>query len=91
MRAVVFSSQAKKDYDNWLENNRKTFIKIAQIINDIDRNPYGGLGKPEPLKHELAGFWSRRINYKDRLVYKITSFNEIYIWHELNQIQNNVK
>jgi len=79
MKPIVFASQAKKDYDDWAKSNKKTFIKIAQIINDIDRNPYGGIGKPEPLKHELAGFWSRRINNKYRLVYKITPLNEIYI------------
>jgi toxin YoeB len=57
----------------------KTFRKITQLIQDIDRSPFGGIGKPEPLKHELAGFWSRRINSRDRLIYQISVQNEIVI------------
>jgi toxin YoeB len=69
MRAVIFAPTARKDYETWAHSNIKIFEKINEFINDIDHNPYTGLGKPEPLKHELAGFWSRRINAKDRLVY----------------------
>ncbi len=79
MKPIIFASQAKKDYDDWAKSNKKIFIKIVLIINAIDRNPYEGIGKPEPLKHELAGYWSRRINNKDRIVYTITPLNEIYI------------
>jgi toxin YoeB len=49
------------------------------LIQDIDTHPYTGIGKPEPLKYELAGFWSRRINYSDRIVYQISSKNEIIV------------
>ena len=79
MRAVVFASQAKKDYEYWAKHNEIIFIKITKIITNIDLQPYEGIGKPEPLKHELAGFWSRRISKKDRLVYCISADNEIYI------------
>lgn len=79
MRTVIFGSVAQKDYEQWSYNNIKIFVKINMLISDIDKNPYVGLGKPEPLKHELAGFWSRRINSKDRLVYQISPQNEILI------------
>ena len=79
MRPVVFASIAQKDYEKWSHSNIKIFEKINVLIFDIDHRPYSGLGKPEPLKHELAGFWSRRINTKDRLVYQISPHNEIII------------
>ena len=79
MRAILFYSEAKKDFENWKKIDKKTFQKIAQLIQDIDRSPFHGIGKPEPLKHDLAGFWSRRINSKDHLVYQISSQNEIII------------
>ena len=79
MRAVIFASIARKDYEAWAHSNIKIFGKINELINDIDHHPYTGLGKPEPLKYELASFWSRRINAKDRLVYQISPKNEIII------------
>lgn len=79
MKPVIFASQAKIDYEELSRRNSKTFKKIIELICDIDRQPYNGLGKPEPLRHELAGFWSRRINHKDRLVYQISHKQEIYI------------
>ncbi|MBI4931557.1 MAG: Txe/YoeB family addiction module toxin [Bacteroidetes bacterium] len=79
MRTVVFASQAKKDFDELAERNPKTFRKILSLIQDIDKNPFAGIGKPEPLRHQLAGFWSRRINHTDRLVYQISPQNEIVI------------
>ena len=79
MRPILLASVAQKDYKKQAQNNTKVFIKINELINDIDLHPYSGLGKPEPLKHELAGFWSRRITAKDRLVYQISPKNEIII------------
>ncbi len=79
MRPVVFASRAQKDYDKWAKSDKKTFEKINGLISDVDTHPFTGLGKPEPLKHELAGYWSRRINSKDRLVYQISPQNEIVI------------
>ena len=79
MRPVVLASVAQKDYEKWALTNTRIFNKINELIDDIDRHPYSGLGKPEPLKHEFASYWSRRINSKDRLVYQISSHNEIII------------
>lgn len=56
MRPVLLASVAQKDYEKWAQSNVKVFGKINELITDIDLHPYSGLGKPEPLKHELAGF-----------------------------------
>lgn len=79
MKVVVFHSQAAKDFDYWKTTDKKIFRKIQELILDIDRNPFQGIGKPEPLKHQLTGFWSRRINSTHRLVYQISEKNEIVI------------
>lgn len=79
MRPVVFASRAMKDYEEWAARDRKIFLKIVNLIKEIDSHPFTGTGKPEPLKHELHGYWSRRINQKDRLVYRITSDDELFI------------
>ncbi len=68
---ISFSSNAFKDFQYWQKTDKKIFIKITSLIKDIERTPFSGLGKPEPLKHELSGFLSRRINQEHRLVYKI--------------------
>lgn len=68
----IWSDKAWGDYLNWQKKDKKTFDKINKLIKDIDRNGESeGIGKPEPLKGDLSGFWSRRINEKDRLVYRI--------------------
>jgi len=70
----VWSDKAWDDYLDWQKNDKKTFEKINKLIKDIDRNGESeGIGKPEPLKGDLSGFWSRRINEKDRLVYRIVN------------------
>ena len=66
-----FSNKAWDDYLYWLSEDKKILKKINELILDIERNGNSGLGKPEPLKHELSGFWSRRINDVHRLVYSI--------------------
>lgn len=66
-----WSDEAWDDYLYWQKQDKKTLKKINDIIKDIDRNPYIGIGKPEPLKHELQGFWSRHIDSTNRLVYRI--------------------
>lgn len=68
----------RNDYIYWQTEDRKTFRKINQLIENIARNGYEGVGKPEALNGNLAGFWSRRIGDKDRLNYKIDNEN-IYI------------
>ena len=74
----IFTENAWIDYGYWETEDRKTLKKINNLIKDIDRNKNEGIGKPEPLTGNLAGFWSRRINEKDRLIYKIDEQN-IYI------------
>ena len=66
-----FTDNAWKDYVYWEAEDWKTLMRINRIIDDISRNGNSGIGKPEPLSGELAGFWSRRINDKDRLIYRI--------------------
>ena len=70
-RRIVFEPGAFEDFNEWVKLDKKLYKKIVELIKDIDRSPFTGLGKPEPLKHELAGFWSRRINEEHRLVYTI--------------------
>ena len=67
----LFTDNAWKDYVYWETEDRKTLRRINRLIDDISRNGNSGIGKPEPLSGELAGFWSRRINDKDRLIYRI--------------------
>ncbi|HML04941.1 MAG TPA: Txe/YoeB family addiction module toxin [Methanobacterium sp.] len=74
----TFSDFAWEDYVQWQLEDRKTLKKINELIKDIERNGYEGIGKPEPLKHGLTGYWSRRITDKDRLVYRIID-ETIYI------------
>ena len=67
----LFTDTGWEDYTFWLENDTKTLKRIHRLLKDIDRSPFGGLGKPEPLKFDLTGYWSRRINEADRLIYKV--------------------
>lgn len=67
---LVFSSHAWEDYLYWQNANKKILKRINLLIRDIQRSPYEGIGKPEPLKHGLSGYWSRRINDEHRIVYK---------------------
>ena len=67
----LWSDNAWEDYLYWQTQDKKTLKRINQLLKDIDRNGYEGLGKPEPLKYELQGFWSRRIDDEHRLVYRI--------------------
>ena len=71
MRNIVFEPQAFQDFNNWAREDKKIYSKIVGLIDDILRNPFGGIGKPEPLKYELKGCWSRRITDEHRLVYRI--------------------
>ncbi len=72
MRRVVFEASAFEDFVDWAATDKKIYAKIATLIRDIQRSPFTGLGKPEPLRHELRGYWSRRITQEHRLVYKVT-------------------
>jgi toxin YoeB len=70
---LVFSDRAWEDYLYWQETDRQKVRRIHQLLKEISREPHTGLGKPEPLKHALAGFWSRRIDGEHRLVYRVTA------------------
>ncbi len=76
---ITFSSHAWEDYTTWLKEDRKMLVKINQLIKDIQRTPYEGIGKPEALKYDLAGYWSRRIDREHRLVYKVENDTVIII------------
>ncbi len=67
---ITFSKNAWEDYVSWLTEDTKILRKINPLIKDIQQTPFEGLGKPEPLKYDLAGFWSRRIDREHRLVYQ---------------------
>ena len=68
---LLFSPQAWEDYQYWIQSDKKVLKKINELLKEISRNPYSGIGKPEPLKHALSGYWSRRITDEHRLVYRI--------------------
>ena len=75
---VLFAEQGWEDLTYWFEHDRKIAKRIIRLIRDIERDPFEGLGKPEPLKHDLSGFWSRRITDEHRLVYSVEQ-NQILI------------
>ncbi|MCC8162004.1 MAG: Txe/YoeB family addiction module toxin [Lachnospiraceae bacterium] len=70
MSKILFAEDAWEEYQYWLTQDRKTMKKINALLKEIQRTPFEGSGKPEPLKGDLSGMWSRRINEKDRLVYR---------------------
>lgn len=69
MKSVEFDPNALEDLTWWVQQDRKTALRILKLIKEIQRTPFVGTGKPEPLKHELQGCWSRRITQEHRLVY----------------------
>ena len=71
MRIIAFERSAFEDFIEWSILDKKIYKRIVSLILDILRQPFIGIGKPEPLKHELKGYWSRRINEEHRLVYKV--------------------
>ena len=71
MRKIIFDRNAIEDLKYWVKADRKKAIKILELIDVSSKNPFEGIGKPEPLKYELKGCWSRRINREHRLVYEV--------------------
>ena len=69
---LMFSEHAWEDYLYWQENDPKILARINTLIKEIKRSPFSGIGKPEPLKHALNGYWSRRINDEHRIVYSVS-------------------
>jgi toxin YoeB len=75
---IIFDKLAIKELAEWKSLNKQIYERIVKLIKDIQINPFDGIGKPEPLKYDKQGYWSRRINKEHRLVYKITE-NSIII------------
>jgi toxin YoeB len=71
VRSVEFDSAAFDDLSWWAQHDRNQAIRIIRLVGDTQRDPFSGVGRPEPLKHELAGCWSRRIDQEHRLVYQV--------------------
>jgi toxin YoeB len=72
MRIIAFHQAAFEQYSDWALGDKKTFERLKRLIAETARTPFAGIGKPEPLKRELKGYWSRRITDEHRLVYKAT-------------------
>ena len=68
---LSFSDEGWDDCQHWVNNDHKTLKRLNELIEECRRNPFKGTGKPEPLKQDLRGWWSRRINGEDRLVYRV--------------------
>jgi toxin YoeB len=68
---LIFSENAWEDYLYWQNTDRNMLKRVNSLIKEIQRSPFEGMGKPEPLKHRLAGYWSRRIDNEHRIVYKV--------------------
>ena len=79
MKNIEFIPSAFKEYQEWIEIDRKMALRIGDLIRDILRNPYEGMGKPEALKHQFKGYWSRRMNREHRLIYKATETSIVII------------
>jgi toxin YoeB len=76
---ITFSKNGWEDYISWQKEDKKILRKINELIKVIQRTPFEGIGKPEPLKYDLGGLWSRRIDREHRLVYKVES-DELFIY-----------
>ena len=79
MKKFIFHKDAFEDFTNWAIVNKNTFKRIAELLKDISRTPFEGKGKPEPLKHNLKGSWSRRITDEHRLIYRIAEDESVEI------------
>lgn len=75
---LIFVDESWEDYLYWQKTDRKILDRINNLVKDISRNPYSGLGKPEPLKYKYQGYWSRRITEEHRLIYRVVN-DEIHI------------
>ena len=73
MKNLSFTPTAFNEYNDWFESNMQIIQRIKVLIRDIDRDPFKGIGKSEPLKGNWSGYWSRRIDHEHRLIYKVTS------------------
>ena len=81
MRKLAWGSKAWKDYLYWQSQDKKTLKRINLLIQDTLSNPFEGIGKPEPLRENLSGFWSRRIDEANRLVYVVDDHRKFWVWN----------
>lgn len=72
----MFTPNGWADYQHWIEADRAMLARLNELLRDVRRNPFKGLGKPEPLKGDLSGWWSRRITQEHRLVYRVVGKGE---------------
>jgi toxin YoeB len=72
-REAVFDAEFRSDLEFWVKTDRKVALRVMDLVDAVIRDPFQGIGKPEPLLHELAGCWSRRVSAEHRLVYRVTS------------------
>ena len=72
VRQAVFHSEFREDLGHWVESDRGTALRVLRLVEDILRDPFHGLGKPEPLRHLGSGIWSRRLTQEHRVVYRVT-------------------
>lgn len=79
MRIIAFHQEAFEQFSDWARIDRKLYERLNRLIIETAKNPFDGIGKPEPLKADLKGFWSRRINDEHRLVYKVTDAQIIIV------------
>jgi len=84
----LFTDNAWKDYLYWVENDKKQLKRINDLIKEIDRTPFDGIGKPEALKQNFKGYWSRRIDQEHRLIYKILDDQIIFIAFRFHYTKN---
>lgn len=73
MGELIFKSESFDELQDWLRNDRKSAERLVRILQECRRTPFEGIGKPEQLKGQLQGYWSRRINEKDRIIYEVTA------------------
>ena len=72
MRSLEFDTAAFEDLAWWIQQDRNKALRVVNLIKDVQREPFKGIGKPEPLRHEFKGCWSRRIDQEHRLIYQVT-------------------
>ena len=72
MRSLEFDVDAFEDLAWWIQQDRNKALRIVNLIKEVQRDPFKGIGKPEPLRHELKGCWSRRVDQEHRLIYQVT-------------------
>ena len=71
-REAVFHPEFREDLRSWVENDRRVALRVLELVEAVLRDPFQGVGKPEPLRHALAGAWSRRLTQEHRLVYRVS-------------------